>query len=100
MEMTQNLPMYQELIQGAPGLGHIPRPMTPEDNTDEGIVQRIVMAVQEGMISPQAGQYLIENLMGGQEETREAMRGMPRPQNMPALSNTHPYGSMRGLLDE
>ena len=98
MDMTKNLGTYEELFQGSPGLGHIPRAMTQSDSTDEGIVDRIKAAVQQGMISPQAGQYLIENLLQGDQDSRKAVRGMPGPSNMPSISNTMPYSMMRGLL--
>lgn len=100
MQMTKNLGMYQELIPQSPGLGHIPRAMKPQDSTDSGIVQRLQMAVQQGMISPEAAQYLMENLMGGQDEIAEGLRGMPRPRNMPPLEQTIPYSMIPGLLGE
>lgn len=55
MELTRNLPMYEELISGAPGYGHLPRRMSPQDSTDAGIAARIQQAVQQGMLSPQVG---------------------------------------------
>lgn len=98
--MTQNLGMYQEVVPGAAGLGHMQRAMRPEDSTDNGIVQRIQQAVEQGMISRQAGQYLIENLMEESGMAANALRGMPGPQNMPPLENTFPYSARRGLLGE
>ena len=94
MKMTNNLPMMQEVFQGSPELGHMQRPMTQDDGTDEGIAMRIQQAVEQGLISPEAGMYLIENIMGGQQEQMQAVRGMPRPQNMPPMNN------IRGLLGE
>lgn len=99
MQMTPNLPMYEELFQGAPGLGHIPRAMSPQDSTDGGIVDRIKKAAMQGMISPQAAQYLMENLLDSDDSARAALRRMPGPANMPPLENTFPYGLMRGLLN-
>ena len=100
MEMTKNLGLFQELIPGSPGLGHMPRAMRPEDSTDAGIVQRIQAAVQQGMISPQAAKFLMENLMASQQDVAQGLRGMPGPNAMPALNNTAPYSMMRGLLGE
>ena len=100
MDMTNKLGAWQELFQGAPGYGHIPRAMSPQDSTDGGIVQRIQAAVQQGMISPQAGKYLVENLLDDDNATMDAVRRMPRPQNMPMLENTFPYSLNNGLLGE
>ena len=100
MEMTKNLGLFSELIPGSPGLGHMPRAMAPEDSTDTGIMQRIQSAVQQGMISPQAAKFLLENMIAGQQETAQGLRGMPRPQNMPPMNQTEPHSMMRGLLGE
>ena len=100
MEMTKNLGMYSELVPGASGLGHIPRKMSPQDSTDGGISSRIMQAVQQGMISQEAGKYLIENLLDDDQTTRQALRGMPSPRNMPPMDQVEPYSMMRGLLGD
>jgi hypothetical protein len=100
MKMTNNLPMYEEVFQGSPGLGHMPRRMTAQDSTDGGIVNRIQMAIQQGMISQEAGKYLIENLLDDDQTTRQALRGMPSPRNMPPMDQVEPYSMMRGLLGD
>jgi hypothetical protein len=97
MKMAPNLPMYEEVFQGSPGLGHMPRRMTAQDSTDGGIVNRIQMAIQQGMISQEAGMYLIENLLQDDETSKQAIRGMPMPQNMPPMNNVHPYGGLLGI---
>lgn len=99
MEMTKNLGMFQEVFPGSPGLGHMPRAISSQDSTDGGIVERLQMAVQQGMISPQAAQYLMENLLDSDEQSRAAVRPMPRPQNMPPMSNTFPFSLKNGLLE-
>lgn len=91
MKMTSNLGQYEELVHGSPGLGHMPRAMGPQDTTDGGIVQRIQEAVQRGMISPEAGQYLVDNLLQDDQESAKALSGMPVPQNMPPAENTFPH---------
>ena len=96
MDMTQNLGMYQEVFPGAPGLGHMPRAMKSDDMTDMGIVNRLKAAVQQGMISPQAAEFLMSDLLGG---SQEVVRGMPMPRNMPDLASTFPYSLTRGLLE-
>ena len=100
MQMTKNMPMYEEVVPGSPGLGHIPRRMQSQDSTDMGIVQRIKQAVEQRMISPQAAQYLIENLLQGGAETAQGLRGMPSPERMPSVGNTFPYGLKNGLLGD
>jgi hypothetical protein len=90
MQMTQNLGLLEELVPGSPGLGHLPRRMTPQDNTDGGITQRIQAAVQQGLISPQAGQYLMENLLQDDAQTAQALRGMPGGV-MPPMNNVFPH---------
>lgn len=98
MQMTKNLGLLEELVPGSPGLGHMPRAMAPQDMTDGGIIERIQMAVQQGMISPEAGQYLVENLLQDDQETAQALRGMPGPQNMPPMNNVFPHSLRNGLL--
>ncbi len=99
MEMTRNLPMYEELVPGAPGLGHLPRKMAPADTTDGGIIDRIKMAAGQGLISMEAASYLMENLLQDDAVTANALRRMPGPQTMPPISNTFPHGLKRGLLE-
>lgn len=100
MQMTNKLGLFQELYPGSPGLGHIPRAMTAEDSTDGGIVARIQEAVKQRMISPEAAQYLIENLLASDSDTVQAVRRMPVPKASPMMENTFPYSLNNGLLGE
>jgi len=94
MKLAQNLPLHQELVPGSPGLGHIRRAMTPQDMTDGGIAERIHSAVQQGMISPEAAGYLLDDMLGdgGQTKLARQLRRMSMPKAMPAVSDTIPYG--------
>jgi hypothetical protein len=96
MEMTRNLPMYEEVVTGSPGLGHMQRAaLEQDDGTDQDIVNRIIKAVGMGYLSPEAGKQLIDNIMGDQDQITNSLRGMPGPAKFPNQGNVFPYGSTR-----
>jgi hypothetical protein len=100
MKLAQNLPMHQEVVSGAPGLGHMRRAMTLEDMTDGGIAQRIQEAVQRGFISQEAASYLLDNPMGEGNEIARQLRMLSGPSAMPAVSDTVPYGMRMNMGEE
>jgi hypothetical protein len=102
MKMTQNLPMYEEIVQGNPSYGHMPRAMTRQDSTEDGIVKRIGAAVSQGLISKEVGAYLVETLLangelyeGDEMDGSFAMDSMEPPKRMPMPNNVFP----NSLLD-
>jgi hypothetical protein len=52
--------------------------MAYQDNTDGGIIQRIMTAAQQGLIHPQVANYLMENLLDSDTSTNQAIGQMPQ----------------------
>jgi len=61
---------------------------------DQGIVDRIMYAAQQGAISPEVVNYLMENFLQSDVESNEAISKLPGAPKMPNPNNV----VMPGLL--
>ena len=86
------LPMMEPLDPMRPQSGYMQRPAAYQDNTDGGIIQRIMTAAQQGLIHPQVANYLMENLLDDDRSTNQAISQMPSAPSMPAPNNIVPKG--------
>jgi hypothetical protein len=83
LKRTNYLPTLEPLDQSNPAAGHMQRPMAYQDNTDGGIIQRIMTAAQQGLIHPQVANYLMENLLDDDRSTNQVIGKMPQAPMQP-----------------
>lgn len=95
LKRANYLPMMQPLDQNRPQSGYMQRPMQQSDYTDQGVIDRIMMAAKQGMIHPEVVKYLISNLLEDDLASNQAISQMPAAPNQPSPMNVVP----KGLLD-
>lgn len=71
------LPMMQPLDPNRPQSGYMQRATGPESGTDQGIIDRIMIAAKQGMIHPKVVEYLMENLLESDQASNQAISQMP-----------------------
>lgn len=86
------LPMMQPLDPQRPQSGFMQRPMNEQSFTDQGVIDRIMFAAQQGMIHPEVVKYLMENLLDSDTDSNRAISQMPAAPVMPNQQNIVPKG--------
>ena len=96
LKRTNYLPMLEPLDQQRPQSGYMQRSMGPESGTDQGIIDRIMIAAKQGMIHPKVVEYLMENLLENDQTSNQAISQMP-----PAPVQPNPMDVVKkGLLSQ
>lgn len=92
MKMAPYLPMLEPLDPTNPQTGHMRRSMDMNDSTDSGVVQRIMYGAQQGFISPEVVNYLLNNLLDSDQSQNAAIRSMSPAPRQPNPMDVVPKG--------